>query len=96
MDRRHFSLVVLSSSIAAAMGCNSQAKQSHHAITPIDAPNIHEAMKELEESMEGLEYRMKEIGVAHASSASYDIQNATVGVRNGLNQLKRILGEPIW
>jgi len=93
MNRRRFAKLALAVPIALT-GCESEPKPSHTA-TLLDNEAVRRAFQELEESIEGLEMRVGEFDTEDWREAVPDVKDATTGVRNGVDQLKRVLGYPV-
>jgi hypothetical protein len=93
MNRRNFARIALAIPVVLT-GCKSEPKLSHTA-TLLDNEAVHEAFKELEESMEGLEMHVGEFDTENWHEVVPEVKDAATGLRNGIDQLKRVLGYPV-
>ena len=91
MNRRSFALLTISASLVGVAGCDGEPKPSH-TVTLLDNPGVQEAMKELLESMEGLESIVDEFDSTNWRDVVPEVKDATTGVRNGIDGLRRVLG----
>ena len=93
MNRRLFTIASVSASIAAISGCDSEPKPDHTA-TLLNNPAVHDAFRDLSESVEGLQNMVAEFDDENWREVVPRVKDATTGVENGLTELRRALGYP--
>jgi hypothetical protein len=89
MNRRQFALASLAT--AAVAGCDSEPEPDHTA-TLLNNPAVHNAFRDLSESVAGLENVIGEFDSENWRDVVPNVKDATTGIANGLAELKRALG----